>query len=516
MPARVLVVMDQPVLAQVVLLALSHAPYSARVVRDGAQAATVVEHWHPHLAVVDMDIGLNTNTRGPGSSPASAEPLPVIALTRRGDLQTTLEAIDSGVADILSVPFLPEELVARALAVTQRTYGETVQINPVIQVGEIQLDILHRRVHSGGSTVQLRSLEQTLLYLLAANAGRLLGRKEILDHIWGAGCAPDSNMVDRDIHALRAKLHVNGLRPRYIQTVPSKGYRFQRASSRAAALMTGRLEAPPAGRPAPRTAAMRLVELQYGKPLEALLDELLGRLTMQELADELGIGLAELDSWLAHCGLSAPTMERTGMYGVMGALLGSTRANDEAVGGSVPPSAALAAPTTTMLGTLSGHVMALVADDGEADRLRADLLDANRLVGARLVSGQWRKSASEADVNFRELFGQAGPSGIVSAWRHELAAGTREGRRVMAVADPDPTCYGPLEAVLTIERQLHQTRLDDSCAVCVYRVSDGLPDADLDQLVRDHDSLLVNAGGTWQVFPRGELPHRITASVARR
>lgn len=81
----------------------------------------------------------------------------------------------------------------------------------------------------------------------------------------------------------------------------------------------------------------------------------------------------------------------------------------------------------------------------------------------------------------------------------------------MAVADPDPTCYGPLDAMLTIERQLHQARLDDSCAVCVYRVSDGLPDADLEQLVRDHDSLLVNAGGTWQVFPRGELPHRITA-----
>jgi DNA-binding response OmpR family regulator len=102
---------------------------------------------------------------------------------------------------------------------------------PVISFGELEVDILHRRVRIEGQDVHLTPLELSLLYLLAANAGRILTRDEILDHLWGHDYAADSNVVDRHVRQLRAKLDDDWRRPRYIATVPGKGYRFVLATT---------------------------------------------------------------------------------------------------------------------------------------------------------------------------------------------------------------------------------------------------------------------------------------------
>ena len=151
----------------------------------------------------------------------------MIALTRRGDLRTKLAAFDRGADDILTVPFSPEELVARTLALMRRSYRDAaVAFAPVLRLGELEIDILNRVVRAGGHALHLTSLEQSLLYLLAANAGRLLTRDEILDHLWGVDYAAESNVVDRHVRNLRAKLQNDWHKPRYIATVPGKGYRF--------------------------------------------------------------------------------------------------------------------------------------------------------------------------------------------------------------------------------------------------------------------------------------------------
>jgi DNA-binding response OmpR family regulator len=97
---------------------------------------------------------------------------------------------------------------------------------PVIRFGEMEIDVLHRRVRVDGQDLHLTPLELSLLYLLAANPGRILTRDEILDHLWGGDYAAESNVVDRQIRTLRAKLQDDWRRPRYIATVPGKGYRF--------------------------------------------------------------------------------------------------------------------------------------------------------------------------------------------------------------------------------------------------------------------------------------------------
>ncbi len=107
-----------------------------------------------------------------------------------------------------------------------RTDGEAAVFTPVIRVGELEIDILHRRTRVDGRALHLTPLELSLLYLLAANAGRVLTRDEILDHLWGDDFAAESNVVDRQVRNLRAKLEDDWRRPRYIATVRGKGYRF--------------------------------------------------------------------------------------------------------------------------------------------------------------------------------------------------------------------------------------------------------------------------------------------------
>jgi len=235
-PARVLVVMDQRLIAETIVLTLNHGVFLARVAPSVPAAAGLVGRWRPHLAVVDMDLGdggllaeLGVARAGHGTT------VPVLAVTRRGDLRTKLASFEQGVDDIMTVPFSPEELLARALAITRRTYGEAPALRPTIRIGEIEIDILNRAVRAGTSVLHLTGLEQSLLYLLAANAGRVVTRDEILDALWGADFVAESNVVDRHVRSLRAKLQNDWRRPRFIATVPGKGYRFLPASAEDAA-----------------------------------------------------------------------------------------------------------------------------------------------------------------------------------------------------------------------------------------------------------------------------------------
>ena len=101
-----------------------------------------------------------------------------------------------------------------------------VTFTSVLKIGELKIDILKRTVQVGGSELHLTSLEQSLLYLLAANAGRVVSREEILDTLWGVDYVAESNVVDRQIRNLRARLQNDWRTPRFIATVPGRGYRF--------------------------------------------------------------------------------------------------------------------------------------------------------------------------------------------------------------------------------------------------------------------------------------------------
>ena len=225
-PARVLVVLDRPMMIELIKMTLNHGVYTTRTATRATEVAAALTEWQPHLAILDMDLdGMQIMTLL-GATPVGGIRLPVIGLTRRGDLKTKLASFEAGVDDILTIPFAPEELLARVIALVRRAYSDAVTFTPVIKLGELEIDILNRTVHSGTSELQLSSLEQSLLYLLAANAGRVVTREEILDTLWGVDYVAESNVVDRQIRNLRARLQNDWREPRFIATVPGRGYRF--------------------------------------------------------------------------------------------------------------------------------------------------------------------------------------------------------------------------------------------------------------------------------------------------
>lgn len=225
---RALVLHDRPLVVDLITLTLNHGVFAVRAARTLAEAEAILADWQPHLAVIDMDHDDSTALLGRigVSNSLRRSPTPALGLTRRGDLKTKLRAFDLGVDDIMTMPFSPEELLARSIVLTRRSMGSDRPIIPTIDIGEVEIDILNREVRAGTSVIHLTGIEQSLLYLLASRAGRVVSRDQILDAIWGPDFVAESNIVDRHIRSLRIKLQNDYRHPRFIATIPGEGYRF--------------------------------------------------------------------------------------------------------------------------------------------------------------------------------------------------------------------------------------------------------------------------------------------------
>jgi two-component system, OmpR family, alkaline phosphatase synthesis response regulator PhoP len=225
---RAFVLHDRPEVVDLIELTLNHGLFVVRAAQTLAEAVDLLATWRPHLAVVDMDHDESADLlqRLGASNSLAASGTPVLGLTRRGDLQNKLKAFDLGVDDILAMPFSPEELLARSIVITRRASGIDRPIVPTIRLGEMEIDIVNRVVRAGTSVIHLSAIDQSLLYLLASRGGRVISRDEILDGVWGTDFVAESNIVDRHIRSLRIKLQNDYRHPRFIETVPGKGYRF--------------------------------------------------------------------------------------------------------------------------------------------------------------------------------------------------------------------------------------------------------------------------------------------------
>ena len=222
---RVLLVIEDRALANTVDLTLRHGGYVRRSESTVKTAKVALSDWKPHLLILDIDLESGGGIQLIDEARAGG-PVGVIALTRRSDLRGKLDAFERGADDYIGVPFVPDDLIARARAVIRRTHGNAGELVPRLRIGDLEIDVLNRRVLAGEHELHLTSLEQALLYLLAANAGSVLTREQILDALWGTDFVIESNVVDRHVRALRAKLQNDWHKPRYIETVPGSGYRF--------------------------------------------------------------------------------------------------------------------------------------------------------------------------------------------------------------------------------------------------------------------------------------------------
>jgi len=222
--------MSDAALGSAARFALTHGSYIVRTVTTVSDAADLLGHWDPDLALVDLDV---ESGRGLDlfSGPGLRRRVPLIAVTRNGQLDVKLRAFDRGADDLLNIPFLPEELVARAQALIRRTYEEGIELIAAVRLGEIEVDILARTVSIGERRVALSPLEHGLFWVLASNAGRTVSKQRIEELLWGAALGSSSNVVEQYVRRLRRKLGDTAAKPTWIETVRGRGYRFAETGS---------------------------------------------------------------------------------------------------------------------------------------------------------------------------------------------------------------------------------------------------------------------------------------------
>jgi DNA-binding response OmpR family regulator len=149
---------------------------------------------------------------------------PVLVLTRNHGMRGALTAVGYGATEILRVPFDPAELVIRASQAIHRATGRLPELDGAVRVGKLNVDVTNGHIAMNGNAPHLTPLERGLLYVLVANAGRVVSREDIIDCVWGTDAEPNSNLVDRHIRDLRRKLLDDWRRPNVLATMRGQGY----------------------------------------------------------------------------------------------------------------------------------------------------------------------------------------------------------------------------------------------------------------------------------------------------
>jgi two-component system, OmpR family, response regulator ResD len=223
----VLVVDDEPTIAEVVARYLERAGYRTRVAGDGLSALEAVASQRPDLVVLDLMLpgldGLEVMRR---LREQDGDRVAVILLTAKGEEADRVIGLRRGADDYVVKPFSPAELVARVDAVLRRTDSGAGRSAPM-ELSDMTIDPGARQVFVRGHEVQLTQREFDVLLFLARHPGRAFSRNQLMDVIWQYSLYTDTSTVTVHIRRLRAKIEADPARPRHIQTVWGIGYRFQ-------------------------------------------------------------------------------------------------------------------------------------------------------------------------------------------------------------------------------------------------------------------------------------------------
>jgi DNA-binding response OmpR family regulator len=223
----VLVVEDEPTIAEVVSRYLGRAGYRTRTAADGPGALGLAESERPDLVVLDLMLprmdGLEVMRR---LRDQGRDRLPVILLTAKGEESDRVIGLRLGADDYVVKPFSPAELVARVDAVLRRTEGSADQ-ELAIEFDGLRIDPSARRVFVREEETQLTHREFELLLFLTRHPGRAFSRNQLMDAVWRYSFYTDTSTVTVHIRRLRSKIELDPAEPLRIQTVWGVGYRFQ-------------------------------------------------------------------------------------------------------------------------------------------------------------------------------------------------------------------------------------------------------------------------------------------------
>jgi two-component system alkaline phosphatase synthesis response regulator PhoP len=229
MANKVLVVDDEKSIVRLVTFNLEKEGFTTLEAYDGEEALQKTREANPDLIILDIMLpgldGLEVcrRIRREGMQPA------VIMLTAKDHEIDRVLGLELGADDYITKPFSPRELVARVKAVLRRTakQGESPRSGEAIKTGGLLIDPERYEVKLNGRPVELTPKEFELLDFLARNAGKVMSRDILLNHIWGYTYDGDTRIVDVHVSHLREKIETNPKNPVYIKTIRGVGYKFQ-------------------------------------------------------------------------------------------------------------------------------------------------------------------------------------------------------------------------------------------------------------------------------------------------
>ncbi|MDR2373667.1 MAG: response regulator transcription factor [Bifidobacteriaceae bacterium] len=206
--ARLLVVDDEPNIRDLLSISLKFAGFEVDTAATGGDAVAAVLERRPDLLVLDVmlpDLDGFAVTR---RLREHGENIPVLFLTARDQIDDKLHGLTVGGDDYVTKPFSLEEVIARIKAILRRTRSQEAADDAILRVSDLELDEDSHEVRRAGVDIELSPTEFKLLRYLMVNAGRVLSKAQILDHVWEYGWVGDSGIVESYISYLRRKLDV--------------------------------------------------------------------------------------------------------------------------------------------------------------------------------------------------------------------------------------------------------------------------------------------------------------------
>ena len=218
---RILIVEDEPKVANFVRQGLQEERHSVDVAGDGDAALDLLAAVPPYdLIVLDVLLPKRDGFAVLRTVRERGVATPVLLLTARDGVSDKVAGLDLGADDYLTKPFAFDEFLARVRALLRRGPAQTT---PALRVGDLTLDPASRKVSRGGRAINLTTREYALLEYFMRNAGRVLTRPMIAEHVWHLDFDSESNTIDVYVGYLRRKIDTAGER-RMIHTVRGSGY----------------------------------------------------------------------------------------------------------------------------------------------------------------------------------------------------------------------------------------------------------------------------------------------------
>ncbi len=221
MKARVLVVDDDPALAEMLTIVLRGEGFDTAVVADGARALPALRELKPDLVLLDLMLP-GMNGIDVCKAIRSESGVPIVMLTAKSDTVDVVLGLESGADDYVVKPFKPKELVARIRARMRRTEAEPAA---VLQIGDQTIAVPGPAVLREGRPIQLTPPEFDLLVALARKPRQVFTREVLLEQVWGYRHAADTRLVNVHVQRLRSKVERDPEHPEVVLTVRGVGYK---------------------------------------------------------------------------------------------------------------------------------------------------------------------------------------------------------------------------------------------------------------------------------------------------